>query len=486
MTSVPPVQRSPQPYPVRPAAVAGMFYPGSSPELVREISEFLDNTAHAAPVPGFPKAVIVPHAGYVYSGAVAASAYDLLRPARGVVKRVVLLGPCHRVAVRGLALPAASAFDTPLGRVAMDQAAIAQIKDLPQLVQSAAVHAQEHALEVQLPFLLAVLGEFSLLPLAVGDATPEQVAQVLERLWGGPETLIVISSDLSHFHGYDEARAIDAATLKTILESGTNISHEQACGATPVVGMLLAARHHGMTPQLLDYRNSGDTAGSKDRVVGYASFRFVAPDDEQAYGPRHRQRALQIARESIGSALGLNPPPQWQNGGKNGGKNGHGDDAWLRELRASFITLKLDGELRGCIGSLQAHRSLAEDIAHNAQAAAFKDPRFGPLTREEFARITVEVSVLSPAKRLHFANHAELVRSLHPGLDGLILECGGRRGTFLPQVWEQLPDPEHFLAHLKNKAGLPTTTPSEQCKIMRYTVVKWSEDAGSDETAAAS
>jgi AmmeMemoRadiSam system protein A len=365
--------------------------------------------------------------------------------------------------------------------VAVDQAAVAALADMPQVVQSAAVHAQEHALEVQLPFLQALLGDFSLVPLAVGDATPEQVAQVLERLWGGPETLIVISSDLSHFHGYDEARAIDAGTVKTILGSGTNISHHQACGATPVAGMLLAARHHGMTPQLLDYRNSGDTAGTKDRVVGYASFRFVAPGEERQYGALHRQRALQIARESIGAALGLNPPPKWKNGGKSGQE---GDDSWLREHRASFVTLKLDGELRGCIGSLQAHRSLAEDIAHNAQAAAFKDPRFGPLSREEFARVIVEVSVLSPPKRLHFANHAELLRSLNPGLDGLILECGGRRGTFLPQVWEQLPDPEQFLAHLKNKAGLPTTTPSEQCRILRYTVVKWSEEGGSHDGGA--
>jgi AmmeMemoRadiSam system protein A len=333
------------------------------------------------------------------------------------------------------------------------------------------VHAQEHSLEVQLPFLQAILGEFSLVPLAVGDATPEEVAQVLERLWGGTETLIVISSDLSHFHAYDEARAIDAGTVKTILESGTGISHHQACGATPVAGMLLAARNHDMAPQLLDYKNSGDTAGTKDRVVGYASFRFAAEGERSEYDLAQRQRTLQIARESIGTALGLNPPPKWKIG-----LDGQGE-SWLREYRASFVTLKLGGELRGCIGSLEAHRSLAEDIAHNAQAAAFRDPRFAPLNAEEFARVKVEVSVLSPAKRLHFSSHAELARSLNPGQDGLILECGNRRGTFLPQVWEQLPDPEQFLAHLKNKAGLPMNAPSEQCVIRRYTVAKWSEEA---------
>ncbi|MBM3347708.1 MAG: AmmeMemoRadiSam system protein B, partial [Betaproteobacteria bacterium] len=220
---------------VRRAAVAGMFYPGDAGELSRQIAGFLEHTPHRAPAPGFPKAVIVPHAGYVYSGAVAASAYDLLRPARGIIRRTVVLGPCHRVPVRGLALPAAAAFETPLGSVLVDASAVASIRDMPQVTESAATHAQEHAIEVQLPFLQQVLGEFSLVPLVVGDASPAEVAGVLERLWGGAETLIVISSDLSHYHSHAEARAIDAATVKAILELDSGLSHQQACGATPIV-----------------------------------------------------------------------------------------------------------------------------------------------------------------------------------------------------------------------------------------------------------
>src|SRR5258706_12142654 len=183
---------------VRPAAVAGMFYPDDPRELADEVAAHLDRTAEEPQAPGFPKALIVPHAGYIYSGPVAASAYDLLRPARGIVRRVVVMGPCHRVPVHGLALPRASAFDTPLGRIPLDEEAIASIRGLPQVVESAATHAEEHALEVQLPFLQRILGEFSLVPLVVGDAAPAKVADVLERLWGGAETLIVISSDLSH------------------------------------------------------------------------------------------------------------------------------------------------------------------------------------------------------------------------------------------------------------------------------------------------
>ncbi len=256
---------------VRPAAVAGMFYPESDLVLAREVGRMLA----AAPQDQLrrPKAIIVPHAGYVYSGPVAASIYAPLAALRGVIRRVVLLGPTHRYAVDGLALSSSRAFSTPLGIVPVDQQAVAAIADLPQVIVSDAAHAQEHSLEVQLPFLQAVFGEFSLLPLAVGQATAQAVAEVLERVWGGDETLIVISSDLSHYLPYEAARQIDAKTAGQILDLDP-VNHQQACGATPLNGLLLAARRHGLQGQLLDLRNSGDTAGDKARVVGYAAFAF--------------------------------------------------------------------------------------------------------------------------------------------------------------------------------------------------------------------
>src|SRR5262245_20684690 len=231
---------------VRPAAVAGMFYPDDPRALADEVVAHLERAPEAKPQPGFPKALIVPHAGYIYSGPVAAYAYDLLRPAHGIVKRVVILGPCHRVPVRGLALPGATAFATPLGRIPVDAEAVSAIRDLPQVVESAATHAEEHALEVQLPFLQKVLGDFSLVPLVVGDALPEKVAEVLDRLWGGDETLVVISSDLSHYHSYEGAREIDRGTVNAILGFDSGIDHEQACGATPIAGLLLAAKRRGL------------------------------------------------------------------------------------------------------------------------------------------------------------------------------------------------------------------------------------------------
>jgi len=255
---------------IRESAVAGTFYPGQPRQLETNVRALLD-AIDASQLATCPKALIVPHAGYIYSGPTAAVAYASLIKNAAAVKRVVLLGPVHRVPVRGLALPGVDAFQTPLGTIELDREAISNISTLPQVVVSSAAHHLEHSLEVQLPFLQTVLDDFTLVPLAVGDASIEQVAEIIEKLWGGPETLIVISSDLSHFHSYRSAQQIDSETVASILDLRTLENHEQACGATPVNGLLRVARKRGLRPQLLDLCNSGDTAGDKNRVVGYAS-----------------------------------------------------------------------------------------------------------------------------------------------------------------------------------------------------------------------
>lgn len=261
---------------VRQPAVAGSFYPGQAAALAHEVSTLLAEVpSHIGSAGPVPKALIVPHAGYIYSGATAALAYARLAPARHSIRRVVLLGPAHRVPVRGLALPDDDALATPLGQVAVDRAALAQLAQLPQVVRSRSVHAHEHALEVQLPFLQTVLDDFQLVPLVVGHASAEDVAEVLERLWGGPETLLVISSDLSHFLPYRAAQQTDSQTLQAILRLEGTLSQQQACGGTAINGLLLAARHHGLQPRLLGMCNSGDTAGDVARVVGYAAVAFL-------------------------------------------------------------------------------------------------------------------------------------------------------------------------------------------------------------------
>ena len=258
----------------RPPAVAGFFYPASAAELQRDVQTFLAEARPATSTESAPKVLIAPHAGYVYSGPIAASAYARIAGAADSIERVVLLGPAHRVHVNGMALPAAGQFQTPLGNIEIDQNAVAAVHQLPQVVISDEAHAQEHSLEVHLPFLQQVLGSFKLVPFAVGSASPQQVAEVLELLWGGNETLIVISSDLSHYLPYPRACATDEFTAETILQLQPQLDHHQACGATPINGLLLAAQARGLEPRLLDLRNSGDTAGDKSRVVGYASFAF--------------------------------------------------------------------------------------------------------------------------------------------------------------------------------------------------------------------
>jgi len=267
---------------VRPAAVAGLFYPEASETLAADVRAYLDAAARLAEGAPCPKAVIVPHAGYVYSGPVAASAYTRVALGRDTIRRVVLLGPSHHVPIRGLAVPSAQAFVTPLGAIAVDRDAVAAARALHAVHESDAAHAMEHALEVQLPFLQAVLREFTIVPFAVGDATPREVADVIDALWGGAETLIVISSDLSHYHGYADARSLDRVTADLVLALSATLGHAQACGATPVNGLLLSARDHALRPELLDLRNSGDTAGDRSRVVGYGSFAFCGGADARS------------------------------------------------------------------------------------------------------------------------------------------------------------------------------------------------------------
>lgn len=258
---------------LRPAAVAGTFYPAHPTRLQDEVDALM-RAASVAPCDEGrpPKALIVPHAGYVYSGPIAARAYVRLVPFADHITRVVIAGPAHRLHFQGVALPEASAFETPLGVVPVDAEAAAQIPGVPRL---AAAHAREHALEVQLPFLIRVLPRFTVVPLVVGDAGGSLVAAVLEALWGGPETLIVVSSDLSHYLPYEEARRADGETADRITAlTDQPIRHDQACGATPVNGLLACARRRGMSVERIDVRSSGDTAGSREEVVGYGAFAF--------------------------------------------------------------------------------------------------------------------------------------------------------------------------------------------------------------------
>jgi len=461
---------------VRPPAIAGTFYDGNAESLRRSIRADLARARAERPAGSrVPKSIIAPHAGHVYSGALAARAYVLLEPARDRIRRVVLIGPSHRVGFEGIALSGASAWRTPLGEIPVDQEwTRARLEGRSGVGVLDQAHTQEHCLEVHLPYLQETLGDFALVPLIAGQVSGEAVAGALEALWGGPETAIVISSDLSHFLDYQACQTRDAHTAAAIeaLRPGV-IGPEDACGCRAVNGLLTLASRRGLRVERVGLCNSGDTAGSHDRVVGYGAWAFHEPDttgsddssDDPAQVTERLVRAnedglITLARLGIEHAVDHNAPPQVDPAAV---------PEALRADGAAFVTLtRADGSLRGCIGSLEARRPLAQDVAEHGFNAARRDSRFRPVTRDELPGLTVSVSVLTPAIPLPFTDQTDLLGKMRPGVDGLILEDRGRRGLFLPQVWEQLPEPTQFLAHLLRKAGLPETHWSDGVRIWRF------------------
>ncbi len=444
---------------IRAAAVAGQFYPGKAEELAGSVDDLL---AEADTSESCPKAIIAPHAGYIYSGPIAASIYARVRNAADTISRVILLGPSHRVGFNGIALSSADVYRTPLGDVAIDKASVQRLADLPNTGFLDEAHVPEHSLEVHLPFLQRTLGDFTLVPLVVGQAEPVDVARVLETLWGGEETLIVISSDLSHHEAYDMATAKDRATCKQIESLQTNISGDQACGCKPINGLLHLAKKKGLTVTTIDYRNSGDTAGPRNSVVGYGAYVITEPDQLPL---AWRQQLLQLARSAIAHRLTTKEDFKIE-------LSLYPEE--LKKQAASFVTLNLHGRLRGCIGSLVAHRQLPADIAHNAQAAAFQDPRFSAVTAAEFQHLDVHISILSEPSPMAVASREDLLQQIRPGIDGLIIEEGGARATYLPSVWEQITDPAVFIRELRSKAGLSPDGWSDATKVFRYTTREFS------------
>ena len=443
---------------LHPAHVAGAFYPADPSALAAGIDASL---AKAAPPALSPKAVIAPHAGHVYSGDVAASAYRLLGTRKGEIKRVILLGPNHRQPVRGMALSPANAWETPLGPLAVDVEARDALARQPSIAVDAAPFVNEHSLEVHLPFVHRALGDVEILPILVGQTPRDAVSKVLDKLWGGPETAIVVSSDLSHYHDYATCQAKDEETTAAIERlQPAGCDGDRACGRFSIHGLLDQAQRRDLRVTALDVRNSGDTRGPRDRVVGYGSFAF-----EYAHTARldtqTRDLLIRLAREVV--RQGAHNPTQPFNVKFQGPI-----PRLLRAQRASFVTLKIGDRLRGCRGSLVPHRSLLSDVMENARKAAFDDPRFPLLTPAELDQINVHISILSTPRRIRVESEAELARALRPDMDGLIIRDAGKQAIFLPSVWEGIHDPLSFIRHLKHKAGLPPDHWSPNFEAFRY------------------
>jgi AmmeMemoRadiSam system protein B/AmmeMemoRadiSam system protein A len=448
---------------VREPAVAGLFYPAQRDRLRAAVVGHLEDAPEPSPAIE-PQAVIAPHAGYRYSGATAGAAYRAVAARRDRVERVVLAGPAHRVAVGGVGVgvSTAQAWRTPLGDVPLDVDAVRELVASGLAVEADDAHAPEHSLEVHLPFLLEVLGPVVVVPLVVGRCQAQAVADVLHHTWDGERTLVVVSSDLSHYLDEGQARRRDERTRMAIIESRpADIGPYDACGCVAIAGLLLAARRKDVAPRTLALATSADTSGDPSRVVGYGSFGFEPPpaltDTERAWLAR-RVRAA-IAREL-----------------ETGDPDALADEDVPERLHlpaATFVTLETGGELAGCIGSLEPMRPLWVDVARNGRGAAFADPRFPPLASGALDGTVVKVSVLSSLEPAPAARH-DLLACLRPGEDGLVLEAGGKRATFLPAVWEKLPAPERFVAALLAKAELPAEPWPADLRAWRYTADEFS------------
>jgi hypothetical protein len=403
--------------------------------------------------PVSPKAVIVPHAGYRFSGEIAARGWSRLARRRGEIRRVVLFGPAHRSAFDGMAVLGVTHWETPLGRLVTDAEAMATALRSPDVQAMDAPFLREHSLEVQLPFVQRALGDVTVLPVLVGRAQAASVARLMDALWGGPETAIVVSSDLSHYHDYDTASALDAGTTAMIERAAPDrIGSREACGHLAVRALIGHARLRDLRITALDVRNSGDIVGERSRVVGYGTYAF-----EYAQSARLPEEARERLLEAARASLREGPP-----GGPGGpvtavpaAAAALADSPLLRAQRNTFVTLEIDGRLRGCIGSVRPQRSLAEDVCVNARKAAYADPRFTPLAADEIDRLQVSVSVLSHPRPIAADSEERLLEQLRPDADGLILADGERSALFLPSVWRSLPDPRAFVRQLRRKAGLP-------------------------------
>jgi AmmeMemoRadiSam system protein B/AmmeMemoRadiSam system protein A len=444
---------------VRAPQVAGRFYPHGDNACIDLLERYLSGARPSGGVDA--KVMVAPHAGWVFSGPVAGTAYAAFLPKAGQITRVVLLGPAHRVPFRGIATTSADGWATPLGTLPVDWDALRTALSVPGVAVTDEAFVEEHSLEVHAPFIQRVFPNAAIVPLLVGDAPAPLVSAVVERLWGGPETLIVVSSDLSHFHDQATAQAIDAETAGSIeaLRS-EKINGHGACGHRALAGVLDQARRRDLRATALDLRTSADTRGNPERVVGYGAFAL-----EYAYSARlpdaDRQRLVEAARFGVRFGIEHGRPPRIQLGA--------GLSPTLTARRASFVTLTLDGRLRGCIGSMAAHRPLLIDVADNAWKAAFGDRRFPALTVEELDRLDVSVSILSVPHPVAFENEADLVRQVRPDVDGLVLQDGDRRGIFLPSVWSGIPKAAAFVTQLKRKAGLPADHWSDTLRVFRYT-----------------
>jgi AmmeMemoRadiSam system protein B/AmmeMemoRadiSam system protein A len=467
---------------VRRPVAAGAFYPSDPSELkqlIEDLTARARKTRVQLPRNKSLKALILPHAGYVYSGWTAAHAALVLKS--GQFSKVILLAPDHFIGFKNGAVSDVKAYQTPLGMIKLhtDAADLRKNSDLFRPVPAS--DRTEHSVEVILPFLQSYLNDFELVPIVVGPTDINRFAAVIDSITDAG-TLVVASSDLSHFLSYSEATARDRKTIERIINGKSAEllqSDNVACGVIPIAILLDLARRRHWQAVLLHYSNSGDTAGDRSRVVGYAAVAFYGDqfmetrgDSKQHLSEDQGQVLVKLARRTITEKLGKNVPVS---------ESEAVDSALSAECYqfhcGTFVTLKINGQLRGCIGNLTAKEPVIEGVRQNAVNAAYHDPRFSPLAAKELDRLDIEVSILSEPRPLEYSDGQDLIHKLRVNVDGVIIRKGYAGATFLPQVWEQLPKPEDFLSHLCLKAGLPSNTwRNTKLEVLTYQVQYFEEN----------
>jgi len=465
---------------IRKPVYAGSFYPDTPEELTALIKQFVSQVTpiHVdRPPHSSLRALIIPHAGYLYSGWTAAHISLVLK--ENQFRRVIVMGPDHRIGFQGGAISDVSAYETPLGRIPMnkDTVRLCQNKSLFRAIPVS--DRVEHSVEVVLPYLQYFLKKFEIIPAVLGQGMDlaEKVTAAFDPLLD-QTTLLVASSDLSHYLPYQEAVARDRETIEMILNLKADelIKRENAaCGKTPILVLINMARQHNWHPVLLHYSNSGDTAGDRSRVVGYTVIAFYGGlsmknrmDSFQSLNEEQGQILVKLARQTIEERLdkrSIKVDPDSMR------------DSAFKEKRGTFVTLTINKQLRGCIGNLDSTNSIVDGIERNAINAAFRDPRFPALKADELDRVDIEVSILTEPQPLEYRDSNDLLSKLRVNVDGVILRKGSASATFLPQVWEQLSQPEAFLSHLCTKAGLRADTWKKgKLEILTYQVQYFEEE----------
>lgn len=463
--------------PVREMAVAGLFYPANTYQLDKDLDGYLEHVP--SDLSGRAHIMVVPHAGYKYSAQVAAHAYKRLLPFKKDITKVFILGPSHRAWVKGIALSSSASFKTPLGLVKTNKKITDELRKNPLFAINDNAHKNEHALEVQMPFLQKTLDSFTIVPMLYGQAEPQDIANALLPYLKDDDTILIISADLSHYLEYDEAKEEDAKTATQIAKSEPLDEH-QSCGAIGINTAMILAKELGFVPKLLDMANSGDTSGEKAKVVGYGAWAYEEVEEEKELSgieleeehlknfARHNKEALLTI---VTNALKLAVEKHQIYKPKR--------DEFSNVLfnrGASFVTLEKNGRLRGCIGSLLPENAIAVDLANNAFAAAMNDSRFRPITQDELKEIDFSISLLTNFEEIEFNSEQDLLSKIQPNIDGILVKDGERQGLFLPAVWEKIPDSQEFLTELKIKAGLSPTYWSDKIKVFRFRTVEIKDD----------